>query len=70
MKLLFVNELGPDYKNENIYEFIFGNTVEEMWGEDWDSIPAHGKPGPPEIEFIQKVGVLSGKNIKLLGKRF
>ena len=65
MKLLFVNELGPDYKNENIYEFIFGNTVEEMWGEDWDSIPAHGKPGPPEIEFIQKVGVLSGKNIKL-----
>mgnify|MGYP003663680360 CR=1 FL=1 len=65
MKLLFVNELGPDYKNENIYEFIFGNTDEEMWGDDWDATPAHGKPGPPEIEFIQKVGVLEGKNIKL-----
>ena len=65
MKLLFVNELGRDYKNKNIYEFIFGNTVEEMWGEDWDATPAHGKLGPPEIEFIQKVGVLEGKNIKL-----
>ena len=65
MRLLFINELGPNYKNENIYEFIFGDTIEEMWGEYWDARPAHGKPFPPEIQFIKKVGVLKGSDIKL-----
>ena len=66
MQLLFINELGPNYKYENIYEFIFGeNSNEELWGEDWDSIPAHGKPGPPEMNYISKVGVLEGSKIKL-----
>lgn len=34
-------------------------------GEEWDSMPAHGNPGPPEFEYIHKVGVLSKSNIKL-----
>ena len=47
MFLIFVNELGPNYKKENIYEFIFGKaSSDELWGEEWDSAtPAHGKPG-------------------------
>ncbi len=65
MKLLFINELGPNYKGHNIYEFIFGDTTKELWGEDWDSNPAHGKPGPPEIEYISTVGVLNGVKLKL-----
>ena len=65
MKLLFINELGPNYKQENIYEFIFGNNTEEIWGEDWDSEPAHGKPGPPELQYIKEVGILNNTNIKL-----
>ena len=66
MQLLFINELGPNYKYENMYEFIFGeNSNDELWGEDWDSIPAHGKPGPPEMNYISKVGVLEGSKIKL-----
>ena len=65
MKLLFINELGPNYKQENIYEFIFGETTEEMWGEDWDAEPAHGKPGPPELQHIKEVGILNNTNIKL-----
>ena len=65
MKLLFINELGPNYKNENIYEFIFGSDVEELWGEDWDSKPAHGKPGPPELEYVKGVGVLQNTKITL-----
>jgi len=65
MKLLFINELGPNYKQENIYEFIFGENSEEMWGEDWDSEPANGKPGPPELGYIKEVGVLHNTNIKL-----
>jgi len=65
MKLLFINELGPNYKYENIYEFIFGVNTNELWGEDWDSVPAHGKPGPPEIPYINKVGILEGTKTKL-----
>ena len=65
MKLLFINELGPNYKQENIYEFIFGENTKEMWGEDWDSVPAHGKPGPPELQYIKEVGILNNTNIKL-----
>ena len=29
MFLIFVNELGPNYKKENIYEFIFSSKVDE-----------------------------------------
>tara|TARA_R110000824_G_scaffold280772_5_gene468977 strand:+ start:9896 stop:10306 length:411 start_codon:yes stop_codon:yes gene_type:complete len=65
MKLLFINELGPNYKNENIYEFIFGDKIEEIWGDEWDVVPAHGKPGPPEIQYIKKVGSIKGTTIKL-----
>tara|TARA_R110000787_G_scaffold86097_1_gene183585 strand:- start:890 stop:1297 length:408 start_codon:yes stop_codon:yes gene_type:complete len=65
MKLLFINELGPNYKNENIYEFIFGTDIDELWGDEWDSTPANGKPGPPELKYIKEVGVLNNTNIKL-----
>jgi hypothetical protein len=65
MKLLFINELGPNYKNENIYEFIFGNETEELWGDEWDSRPAHGKPGPPELQYIESVGVLNNTKLSL-----
>jgi len=65
MFLIFINELGPNYKKENIYEFIFSEDLEELWGDEWDSVPAHGKPGPPEVNYIQKVGVLSQSTIKL-----
>ena len=65
MKLLFINELGPNYKNENIYEFIFGNETEELWGDEWDSRPAHGKPGPPELQYIESVGVLNNTKVSL-----
>ena len=65
MNLLFINELGPNYKNENIYEFIFGNETNELWGDDWDATPANGKPGPPELIYVKKVGVLNNSNVKL-----
>jgi len=65
MYLIFVNELGPNYKGENVYEFIFSDKVDELWGEDWDSVPAHGNPGPPEMDYIKSVGVLNKSKIKM-----
>ena len=59
--LIYVNKLGSNYKGENLYEFIFSESLEGVWGESWDSKPANGYPSPPEIEFVTKVGVL--KNV-------
>ena len=64
MNLIYVNELGPNYKGDNIYEFIFSD-VDDVWGEDWDKEPAVENPTPPLIHFIQKVGVLRNSGIEL-----
>ena len=64
MKLIYVNELCPNYKGDNIYEFIFSD-VEEVSGEDWDLEPAAGRPSPPNIEYIKKVGVLRNSEVEL-----
>jgi hypothetical protein len=62
--LIYINGLGPNYKGENLYEFIFSDTL-EVWGENWESKPANGYPSPPDIEYIKKVGTLQKGNITL-----
>lgn len=64
MRLIYVNELGPNFKGDNVYEFIF-STQEDVWGDDWDVEPASGRPTPPHIQFIEKVGVLKNSGIEL-----
>ena len=63
-KLIYVNGLGPNYKGDNLYEFIFSDT-EDVWGESWESKPSNGYPGPPELKYIKKVGVLRNTDVKL-----
>jgi len=59
--LIYVNKLGSNYKGENLYEFIFSDNVNDVWGESWDSKPANGYPSPPDLEFISKVGLLKNE---------
>jgi hypothetical protein len=63
--LIYVNELGPNYKGDNIYEFIFSDSSEDVWGEAWESKPSNGYPLPPDIEHIKKVGVLKNDQITM-----
>jgi hypothetical protein len=63
--LIYINELGPNYKGDNIYEFIFSDTTENIWGEMWESKPSNGYPHPPDIDLIKKVGVLKNDKISL-----
>jgi len=65
MNLVYVNELGPNYRGDNIYEFIFSD-IDDVWGEDWDAEPAASKPLPPNVEYIKKVGVLKNSEINLV----
>ena len=62
--LIFVNGLGPNYKGDNLYEFIFSESL-DVWGESWESKPSNGYPSPPELQYIKKVGVLRNTDIKL-----
>jgi hypothetical protein len=63
--LIFVNELGPNYKGENIYEFIFSDNLEDVWGDSWESKPSNGYPAPPDLEHIKKVGILKNNLVSL-----
>jgi len=63
--LIYVNELGPNYKGDNIYEFIFSNSLENVWGDSWESNPSNGYPSPPDLEHINKVGILKNDEITL-----
>ena len=56
--LVFINGLGPNYKGEMRYEFIFSNKL-DIEGEDWEHEPASTYPKPPELNDIESVGVLS-----------
>jgi hypothetical protein len=63
--LIYVNELGPNYKGDNIYEFIFSIGLENIWGDSWESKPANGYPSPPDLEYVSKVGVLKNDEVTL-----
>mgnify|MGYP003689724137 FL=1 len=56
MKLVYINELGPNYKGDNIYEFIFSD-VDDVWGDEWDAQPANGNPSPPHIQYLSLIHI-------------
>jgi len=61
--LIYINGLGPNYKGDNIYEFIYSDNI-EVFGENWESKPSNGYPTPPDIEYIKKVGTLINENVE------
>jgi hypothetical protein len=62
--LVFINGLGPNYKGDNMYEFIFSENI-DIWDDSWEAKPSNGYPKPPELEYIKKVGVLKNTSIEL-----
>ena len=60
--LVYVNGLGPNYKGEHIYEFIFSES-DEISGDFWDAKPSHGQPKPPDLEYVKKVGILRNSGV-------
>lgn len=56
--LIYVNNLGEDFEGKNVMEFIFSDTIKDIDGEDWNAIPASGRPEPPYKKHIRKVGLL------------
>jgi len=66
MRLIYVNEIGADYKGQKQYEFIF-STSTEIDMDEWFVIPASAssRPKSPEIEYIDLVGLLKNTDLDM-----
>lgn len=54
--LIYIHEIGTNYENNSLYEFIFTDSLDDVDGIEWGSYPASGNPSPPYEELIQQVG--------------
>lgn len=66
MRLIYINEIGADYKGQKQYEFIF-SSKEELYYDSWFTIPAAStsEPKNPELEDIDTVALLKDTDIDL-----
>jgi len=66
MHLIYVNEIGEDYKGQKQYEFVFSETTEIDMGE-WFVIPASSnqQTKSPDIEYVDVVGLLKNTDLQL-----
>lgn len=66
MNLIYVNEIGSDYKGQKQYEFIFSKST-ELDIEEWFVIPASAvsKSKSPDINYVDVVGLLKNTDLEL-----
>lgn len=62
--LLYINELGLDYKGQKQYEFIFSDDISVI-DDSWYIVPSSTRANPPDIEYIKKIGLLKNSDIVL-----
>ncbi len=55
-KLVYINNVGTEWDGDNLYEFLFSNTPEDVDGYGWDIVPASGQAKPPVRDLIGLVG--------------
>ncbi len=66
MVLIYVNEIGSDYKGQKQYEFIFSKST-DLDIEDWFVIPASAtqQSKSPDIQYVDLVGLLKNTDLDL-----
>ena len=64
MRLIYVNEIGSDYKGQKQYEFIFSES-DEIEMDEWFVVPASTtmESKSPDISYIDFVGLLKDTDI-------
>jgi hypothetical protein len=66
MKLVFINHVGANFRDQNLYELLFtSEDIQDVSGDDWDSCPANGSPRAP-IDFIEEAYKLEIENELIL----
>ena len=57
--LIYINHLGRNWCDNDVYEFIYSDIKVDVDGEYWDTYPASGaKVTPPKTDLIKCIGVL------------
>ena len=66
MHLIYVNEIGEDYKGQKQYEFIFSDEF-DINMDEWFVVPstASSNSKSPNIEYVDVVGLLKDSNLDL-----
>ncbi len=66
MHLIYVNEIGQDYKGQKQYEFIFSEKF-DIDMDVWLVVPstAISESKSPDIEYVDVVGLLKDTNLDL-----
>ena len=66
MRLIYVNEIGSDYKGQKQYEFVF-STSTEIDMDEWFVIPASSTslPKSPDVEYVDVIGLLKNTDLQL-----
>ena len=66
MRLIYVNEIGSDYKGQKQYEFVFSESTEIDMG-DWFAVPASSvsRSKSPDVEYVDVVGLLKDTDLQL-----
>jgi hypothetical protein len=64
MRLIYVNEIGSDYKGQKQYEFIFSEST-EIDMDEWFDVPASSTQSSksPDITYVDLVGLLKDTDI-------
>ncbi len=59
LKVIYINYLGKDYDNQNIYQFLLSKDESEVWGEDWNEKPAANcrflTPSEDMYEYVKEL---------------
>ncbi len=59
LKVIYINYLGKDYDNKNIYQFLLSEDESEVWGEDWNEKPAANcrflTPSEDMYEYVKEL---------------
>jgi len=63
--LVYINVVGKEWKGGERYEFLFSDTIVGIDGDDWDAIPAAGRPLPPYEDLVKKSGTVVMEEKKL-----
>lgn len=66
MVLIYINEIGLDYKGQKQYEFIFSEST-DLDMEEWFVIPSSSSQNSksPETQYVDLVGLLKNTDLEL-----
>ena len=65
LKLIYINKIGTNYKGEHMFEFLFSDSTDHDWDEEWyeSSVVTDMTELTPPSEYIKQIGFLQTDEI-------